>query len=164
MLSFSQTSGYAVLALSCLGASGSRPVLAKEISECTGVSLPYLLKLFHSLTRHGLIASKRGYCGGYTLARPAHKISLFDVVEAVEGEGWQQRCIWGLQVCRDGCRCPLHSFWQRWQRELKRELQKQTLFDVSQQKGWGKKRLKRDACLCRRTKRQSSANKIQKRR
>ncbi len=76
MLSLNQTTGYAILALAYLEQSPGRPRLAKDIAAATGVPLPYLSKLLHALTRTGLIHGKRGYRGGFTLAKPTSQISL----------------------------------------------------------------------------------------
>jgi Rrf2 family protein len=50
-----------------------------------GVSEKFLLKLIHPLARAGLLQSVRGPHGGYRLAKPAGRISLLEVVEAVAG-------------------------------------------------------------------------------
>jgi Rrf2 family protein len=86
MLSLSQTSGHAILALSCLCETAGRFVLAKDIAACTGVSLPYLSKVLDAMRRTGLIEGKRGYRGGFGLARPAAEISRLHVAEAVDGQ------------------------------------------------------------------------------
>jgi Rrf2 family protein len=44
-----------------------------------------LEKSIQDLMRYGLIKSKRGACGGYTLARSPEQISFYDVITAIEG-------------------------------------------------------------------------------
>jgi Rrf2 family transcriptional regulator, cysteine metabolism repressor len=44
-----------------------------------------LEKIIQDLMRGGLIKSKRGASGGYTLARSPEQISFYDVIEAIEG-------------------------------------------------------------------------------
>ena len=100
MLSLSQTSGYGILALGCLDSSAGGYLQAKDIAACTGVPLPYLSKLLHILATYGLVASKRGYQGGFHLVRPAEQISLLDIAEAVEGKNWCPKCLLGLEVWR----------------------------------------------------------------
>lgn len=111
MLCLSQTSGYAILAMSCLDISGKRRVLAREVAARSGVPSPYLSKLLHALGRARLIQAKRGYRGGFVFARPPQRISLLDVVEAVEGRRWLPRCLLGLAECSDARSCPTHRFW-----------------------------------------------------
>jgi chemotaxis protein methyltransferase CheR len=61
------------------------PVQIRVISERQGIPPRYLEQIFHRLRRAGLVRSKRGPGGGYTLARQPAEITLHDVVVAVEG-------------------------------------------------------------------------------
>ena len=132
MLAFSQTTGYAILALSCLEGCQGRWVLAKDISQCTGISLPYLSKLLNALTGSELVHAKRGYRGGFQLARPADQITLLQVAEAVEGRKWLPECLLGLEKCSDDRACPTHEFWQKERSRIQKELKRQTLRDVAE--------------------------------
>jgi Rrf2 family protein len=73
------------------GACLSAAVLATE----TGVPLPTAQKLMGRLAAEGLLRSARGTGGGFVLARPAHGISLADIIEAVEGPIAMTNCIEG---------------------------------------------------------------------
>lgn len=61
-----------------------RPVTLAGISERQGISLSYLEQLFGRLRKHGLVESVRGPGGGYVLARQMEKISVADIVTAVD--------------------------------------------------------------------------------
>jgi Rrf2 family protein len=61
------------------------PVQVRVISERQGVPTRYLEQIFQRLRRAGLVASKRGPGGGYTLARAPAEIDLRQILEAVEG-------------------------------------------------------------------------------
>ncbi len=56
-----------------------------EIAENQGIPRKFLEKIIQNLTRSGLVKSKRGTDGGYSLARPTHEITLRDIIEAIEG-------------------------------------------------------------------------------
>jgi Rrf2 family protein len=56
-----------------------------EMATVYKVPKEFLEEIIQNLIRGGLIKSKRGACGGYTLARPLEQISLYDVIEAIEG-------------------------------------------------------------------------------
>jgi Rrf2 family protein len=58
-------------------------IQAAAIADMYGISEDYLLKVMQQLVRVGILRSKRGPRGGYSLARPANKISLLDVMCAV---------------------------------------------------------------------------------
>jgi Rrf2 family transcriptional regulator, iron-sulfur cluster assembly transcription factor len=131
MFSLSQTTGYAILALGLLHKCGDRLVLAKDITQCTQIPLPYLSKILNALTRTGLIVGKRGYQGGFALSRSADKISLFDVAEAVEGPGWLPSCPLGIVGCSKHPLCPIHDFWTIQRVKIMKELQHITLDEIS---------------------------------
>ena len=64
---------------------GGRPVHIRVISERQAIPARYLEQIFQRLRRAGLIRSKRGPGGGYTLARAPEEISLREIIEALEG-------------------------------------------------------------------------------
>jgi len=132
MLALSQTTGYAILALSCLDGCHDRWVLAKDIAACTGIPLPYLSKLLHALTGSGLVVAKRGYRGGFRLSRPSKLISLYEVAEAVEGRGWLPQCLLGIDACSDKRACPTHAFWKKQRKKIADMLRRLTLLDVAE--------------------------------
>jgi Rrf2 family transcriptional regulator, iron-sulfur cluster assembly transcription factor len=131
MFSLSQTTGYAILALGFLDKCGGQLVLAKDITYATGIPLPYLSKILNALTRTGLIVGKRGYQGGFALSRPADKISLFDVTQAVEGQNWMPNCPLGIIGCSKKPLCPIHDFWMDQRTKIYAELRRITLADMS---------------------------------
>ena len=58
---------------------------AKDIAERQHIPLRYLEQIFQDLKKAGLVESKRGPRGGYYLKREAEKITLGDVVRALQG-------------------------------------------------------------------------------
>ena len=78
--------GYALLALEYLAARGAGPPVASHhIAAARGVPERFLLKVLKPLVTAGLLRSLKGPNGGFRLARPASRISLLEVVEAVDG-------------------------------------------------------------------------------
>jgi Rrf2 family protein len=61
------------------------PVQVRVISGRQEVPNRYLEQIFRRLRQAGVVTSKRGPGGGYTLARSADAITLREIVEAVEG-------------------------------------------------------------------------------
>jgi Rrf2 family protein len=55
-----------------------------KIAKQQGVPKTFLKQIIQDLLRCGIIKSKRGACGGYTLARSPGEISFYDVIEAIE--------------------------------------------------------------------------------
>jgi Rrf2 family transcriptional regulator, cysteine metabolism repressor len=60
-------------------------VQIEQLSRAEAVPANFLAQILIKLRDHGLITSRRGNHGGYTLARPPEDISLYDILMAVEG-------------------------------------------------------------------------------
>jgi len=102
----SHLADYAVVLMT---AAARRPAAARlsatELSAETGVPLPTAQKLMGQLAGCGLLTSMRGAGGGFALARPAHDISLADIVEAVEGPIAMSACSDGKFDCALDAHC-----------------------------------------------------------
>ena len=83
----SQKAKYAIKALLVLARVQEKNALAqaRDISVRQNIPKKFLDLIFFELRRHGLIHSTRGREGGYMLARPAAKISIAEIVRAVDG-------------------------------------------------------------------------------
>jgi len=64
---------------------GVRPVPLVEVGRRQAIPARYLEQIFQKLRRAGLVASKRGPGGGYSLARKPEAIRLSDIARAVQG-------------------------------------------------------------------------------
>ena len=82
----SRSTGYGLVAAGYIAQHcKDAPVLAQRVSKEYNIPLEYLLKILQQLVRADVLRSKRGPRGGFTLARTADKISMLQIVEAVEG-------------------------------------------------------------------------------
>jgi Rrf2 family iron-sulfur cluster assembly transcriptional regulator len=68
-----------------LHADDGRPTSVRDIAERTGLPQPYLEQILLALKGAGIVRSKRGVGGGYVLSRPPDRITLSDIVGAVDG-------------------------------------------------------------------------------
>ena len=91
--------------------SNRKYVPIHEISERLNISFHFLTKILQELKRHGIMTSYRGPNGGVSLARPASEITLMDMINAIERDGFFEDCILGLPGCGEETPCPLHAFW-----------------------------------------------------
>jgi Rrf2 family transcriptional regulator, iron-sulfur cluster assembly transcription factor len=102
---------FAVTAMLDLAMNGGKgPVTLAGISQRQSISLSYLEQLFGKLRRHTLVESVRGPGGGYTLARDLDKLSVADIVTAVDEPLDATQC-GGKENCRDDRRCMTHDLW-----------------------------------------------------
>jgi len=76
---------YAIQAMTCLAASDGDPVTRNAISDAQRIPQKFLELILGQLRRAGLVTSTRGMTGGYSLRTPADRISLADIVRAVDG-------------------------------------------------------------------------------
>jgi Rrf2 family protein len=65
--------------------NAGRATQVKDIAEREGIPARFLEQIFQDLKKAGIVSSKRGPQGGYTLARPPEEIRLGDIVRALEG-------------------------------------------------------------------------------
>ena len=70
---------YAVRAAVELAAAGDL-VTAEHIAQAQAIPVNFLENILRDLRRGGIVESRRGQQGGYTLARPAEEISVADVI------------------------------------------------------------------------------------
>lgn len=104
---FSQTVEYALRAVVHLAYEAPAPRTTDQIAVATRVPKAYLSKVLQSLSRAGIVQSRRGVGGGMTLTKTPEKLVLLEVVNAVEPLGRIRECPLGLAT--HGIRlCPLH--------------------------------------------------------
>jgi Rrf2 family protein len=60
------------------------PVRVKAIADAHGIPQRFLVQILLQLKGAGLVASSRGAAGGYQLARAPEKISLAEVINAID--------------------------------------------------------------------------------
>ncbi len=104
----SQTVEYALRAVVFLAGQRGAPQTNEQISEATKVPAAYLSKVLQSLGRAGVVHAQRGVHGGFSLARSADKLTVLEVVNAVEPIQRIRVCPLGLKS--HGTRlCALHK-------------------------------------------------------
>src|SRR4051812_39048071 len=99
---FSSSVEYAIRGLAELaGRSSEFPVLLDQLVEGTDLPRDFLAKVFQKLVHGGVLRSAKGRGGGFALARPAHLITLMDIVESVDPKPNFDGCVVGLDRCND---------------------------------------------------------------
>ena len=66
--------------------------MIEEVSQAERIPKSFLAKIFQHLVKAGLVRSVRGAGGGFALARDPDKITVLDIIEAIEGKITLQRC------------------------------------------------------------------------
>ncbi|MBX3736034.1 MAG: Rrf2 family transcriptional regulator [Candidatus Didemnitutus sp.] len=65
---------------------GGEPVRIDDLSEVESVPANFLAQILGELKNAKLVVSRRGVQGGFLLARAPDQITLFDIVQAIEGD------------------------------------------------------------------------------
>lgn len=81
----------------------------KCIVENEGIPRHFLSKILQILVRKKLLVSTKGPSGGYKLAKKASDISLYDVIEAIDGPEIFDKCGILNRTCNEENTCILHE-------------------------------------------------------
>lgn len=96
----------------------------------TGASGPALEQAINLLSLAGLVEKPKA--GGVRLSRAASRISMLDVVQAIDGAGLWARCILGLAECSDEEPCPAHEVWKKTRALLEYQLKSRSMADLAE--------------------------------
>lgn len=80
----SQTAEYALRAAVVLGSQPDRPMTTQEIAQASLVPVGYLAKVLQLLGKAGIVEARRGIRGGHILNRSLERLTVYDVVNAVD--------------------------------------------------------------------------------
>ena len=109
-MQFSASIEYAIHGLVYLAANGSETAtMVGDIASAIKVPDSYLRKVFQLLSRGGLVTSQRGAKGGFVLAREPGRITLKDVVEAIDGSLPLYSCMKAKRKCAAMEECPVSA-------------------------------------------------------
>ncbi|HYA38542.1 MAG TPA: Fe-S cluster assembly transcriptional regulator IscR [Candidatus Methylomirabilis sp.] len=104
-------------------------VTLADIARRQGISLSYLEQLFAKLRRSGLVDSVRGPGGGYTLAMEPTKISVAEIIMAINENIDATRC-GGEKNCHGDEACLTHQLWEDLSTRIREFLSGITLGDL----------------------------------
>jgi Rrf2 family protein len=109
LLRLSKKADYALMAMKHLAVRGDRGVggssSAREIAEQYDIPVELMAKVLQRLVRRGLLSSHQGTRGGYQLARLPTKISVADVIQAIDGPVTVTACSTDDSACDQFAKC-----------------------------------------------------------
>jgi Rrf2 family protein len=112
MLKLTKKADYALMAMKHLAdfsVKQSGSASAKDVADSFGIPPEALAKILQRLVKAGLLLSQHGTNGGYRLARPAHTISAFDVIQAIDGPLFITSCVTVRGECGQSDRCNIRE-------------------------------------------------------
>lgn len=132
MVRISKLTDYAMVIMACMAEDPSRLFQARELAHHTTIAHPTVSKLLKKLTKSKLLLSTRGTHGGYHLACHPEKISIKDLIQALEGPIAITECNLGHNYCPTESHCSVRAPWQRINQVITHALQSVKLSDLAQ--------------------------------
>jgi len=110
MLRLSKKADYALIAMRHLAAaSADSSVSAREIAESYGIPAELLAKVLQRLVRSRLLVSVQGTRGGYRLAGEPQRLTVADVIQAIDGPVAVTACSPDDHGCEQYDRCEIRD-------------------------------------------------------
>ena len=110
-------------------------VLLDEISERQNIPRSFLTKIFMSLSKSGIVDSRRGYKGGFMLAKSPDDITILDIIESIEGTVSINQCVNFSGTCDRENFCPVREVWKKTQKEIFNILKGTSMQSLSDRSG-----------------------------
>jgi FeS assembly SUF system regulator len=135
MLRVSKLTDYATVVMTVLAGvaaarDGEAVISAQDLAERAHLELPTVSKLLKQLAHSNLVVSFRGVNGGYRLARAAERITIAEVVTAMEGPIGMTECSAQAGLCGHEPHCGVRVNWQRINQAIAQALAGVTLADM----------------------------------
>jgi FeS assembly SUF system regulator len=131
MLRMSKLADYGTVIMTAMARDPDAVHSASSIAAATGVAIPTVSKVLKILTRGGVVESLRGTNGGYLLPRPPERITLAEVIAAVDGPIGMTECSTQPGLCIQEAACAVRANWQKVNRVIYEALQQVTLADMA---------------------------------
>jgi Rrf2 family protein len=109
------------------------PVLQRDISNSLDIPAHFLGKILQLLSHKGLVISYKGKTGGFLLGRSPKNISLYDVVEVIDGTAFLDGCVLGFPACGDANPCPVHPQWKKNKEQILQILKNKNIEQLSKE-------------------------------
>ncbi len=110
----------------------SKKLSLRTVAEAIDSPEAYTSKILQLLSRSQIITSEKGPTGGYSMDRTKlEKVTLSDIVFAIDGDNVYEGCGLGLKRCNEKKPCPVHFQFKKIRNELKEMLETTTLLDLA---------------------------------
>ena len=125
MFRLSQKSDYGLILLSNL-ARAKKQTAISQIANKNQISPKFLSQIAQELKKAGILESKEGVLGGYSLAKSASEIKLLDVLKVLDGELVEGKCF------EEGheCTCGAGEMWAEMKEQMEATIGKKTVADL----------------------------------
>ncbi|MBK7504036.1 MAG: Rrf2 family transcriptional regulator [Bacteroidetes bacterium] len=143
---FSKTCEYAIKAMIFVAQKSKEEtrVGVKEIAKGTDSPEHFIAKIMQELGRKRLVQSIKGPNGGFYMTERDLKISISDIVKAMDGDKLYSDCVLGLKACSEKNPCPVHFEFKEIKKRLIQMIENNTIGDFNEKLDSGKFFLKNE--------------------
>lgn len=130
---FSKACEYGIRAVIYIWSQNSKGKKIGIKDTCKEIDAPefFTAKILQSLVRKGVISSTKGPNGGFYIEKEQEKLTLFDLVKAIDGDQIFEGCGLGLKVCSEKNPCPIHYQFKSIRDQLKAMLGTTSIKDLA---------------------------------
>jgi len=100
--------------------------MSDAIADEMSIPKSFVAKILQRLAKGGIVKSFRGIKGGFQLAKAAREITLFDVIDTIQGPTAMNRCAVDKYSCRFSDACTVHPVWVELRGKVEEYLRKVT--------------------------------------
>jgi len=127
----SQRSQYAISAIIVLAREPmGKAIPASELAKPLNCPAAYLSQSLAKLVPKGIIDTKRGQYGGVYLLKKPSEITIYEVVETLDGTDFFDKCFLGIAECGEIEPCPFHAIWKDEKDKIKKWMKETTFSNV----------------------------------
>lgn len=109
-----------------------RLVPLNEIASSQEMPPHFLSKVLQNLVKDKILNSTKGPTGGFSLNVPSDKLTLMEVVRAIDGLDIFDRCGIGLRECSDENPCPIHFDYKIVKNRIRQILSQKTISELTE--------------------------------
>lgn len=113
MLRMGKLTDYGIVLMSYMAQKTDMQHSANALAEAVQVPLPTVKKVLKALSQARLLTSERGAYGGYSLQRSPKKISVAEIITAIEGPIALTECVGSESHCEQEDHCSIQTNWTR---------------------------------------------------
>lgn len=132
-MKFHITTDYAIRIMSYMCKRSDECLTAKQMAGELGMTYQYFMKVMNYLKKAKWVTTVQGCNGGFTLAKDAKNLTLYDIIRIMEGELVINRCLEEDEYCSRcaASSCPVHDVFENLQNEMIASLSKVKIAELA---------------------------------
>jgi Rrf2 family transcriptional regulator, iron-sulfur cluster assembly transcription factor len=129
---FSRQCEYALQAVSYLSLQpAGKWTSIKELTGRLDIPYHFLGKILQDLAQKEILLSRKGRDGGFSLAKSPEKITMYKIVEAIDGSDFKHQCVMGFAECSGKHPCAVHAQWEKTRTEVYEVLSRKNITEMA---------------------------------